>query len=147
MYEDIALPTLRPCPHEDYATIGAQVVRCWCHLFLARTNQAARIKGEFAMVMKQDFAEQVKAQADVWQSQIKQYQEQLNQGTEQVKVEYEKAIAQMQERADEARKLFEQAQRASETAWEDVYNANQRAFAELQKGWADAISRFGGIKK
>jgi len=109
--------------------------------------QAARIKGEFAMVMKQDFAEQVKAQMDVWQSQIKQYQEQLNQAGEQAKAEYKKAVAQMQERADEARKLLEQAQSASESAWKDVYDANQRAFAELQKGWADAVSRFGGTKK
>jgi ABC-type uncharacterized transport system auxiliary subunit len=147
MYEDMALPPLSPCPHEDYATIGTQVVRRGAVSFLARTNQAARIKGEFAMVMKQDFAEQVKAQMDVWQSQIKQYQEQLDQASEQAKAEYKKAIAQMQERADEARKLFEQAQRASETAWEDVCNANQRAFAELQKGWADAVSRFGGTKE
>jgi ABC-type uncharacterized transport system auxiliary subunit len=144
MYEDMALPPLRPCPHEDYATIGIQVVRCGAVSFLARTTKQP---GESAMVMKQDFAEQVKAQVDVWQSQIKQYQEQLNQASEQAKAEYKKAIAQMQERTDEARKLFDQAQRASETAWEDVYNANQRAFAELQKGWADAISRFGGTKE
>ena len=94
------------------------------------------------MGMKQDFAEQVKAQMDVWQSQINQYQEQLSQAGEQAKVEYEKAVAQMQEKADEARKLFEQVQTANESAWMDVYNANQRAFAELQKGWADAVSRW-----
>ena len=49
--------------------------------------------------------------------------------------------------ADEARKLFEDAQSASESAWQDVHRANQKAFAQLQKGWADAVSRFGRRKK
>ena len=30
-----------------------------------------------------------------------------------------------------------------ESAWKDMQTANQKAFAELQKGWAEALSRFG----
>jgi len=99
------------------------------------------------MVMKQDFAHRVKAQMDVWQGQIKDYQEQLEQAGDKAKAEYKKAVALMQKRADEARKLFEDAQSASESAWQDVQRANQKAFAQLQKGWADAVSRFGRRKK
>jgi hypothetical protein len=33
-------------------------------------------------------------------------------------------------------------QAANETAWKDMQTATQKAFAELQKGWADALSRF-----
>jgi len=29
-----------------------------------------------------------------------------------------------------------------ESAWKDMQSANQKAFAELQKGWAEALSRF-----
>jgi hypothetical protein len=39
-------------------------------------------------------------------------------------------------------KMFEQVQAANETAWKDMQTANQKAFAELQKGWAEALSRF-----
>jgi hypothetical protein len=39
-------------------------------------------------------------------------------------------------------KMFEQVQAAHEIAWKDMQNANQKAFAELQKGWAEALSRF-----
>jgi len=83
----------------------------------------------------------------VSQGKIKDYQEQLNQAGEKAKAEYIKAMAQMQEKADEARKLFEHSQSATESAWKDMYAANQKAFAELQKGWAEALSHFGATKK
>ena len=44
--------------------------------------------------------------------------------------------------AEEARKLFQQVQSANESAWKDMQTATQKAFAEIQKGWADALSRF-----
>jgi hypothetical protein len=31
---------------------------------------------------------------------------------------------------------------ANEAAWKDMVHASQKAFAELQKGWAEAIARF-----
>ena len=31
---------------------------------------------------------------------------------------------------------------ANEAAWKDMVSASQKAFAELQRGWADAVSRF-----
>ena len=48
----------------------------------------------------------------------------------------------MEAKAEEARRLAEQVQSANETAWKDMQTATAKAFAELQKGWADAISRF-----
>ena len=53
-----------------------------------------------------------------------------------------KMVTQLQEKAAEAMKMFEQVQAANETAWKDMQTANQKAFAELQKGWAEALSRF-----
>jgi ABC-type uncharacterized transport system auxiliary subunit len=94
------------------------------------------------MSRKQNFAEQVKAQSDVWKAQIKDYQEQLEHAGAKAQAEYKKAIAQMKEKAADASKLFKQVQAANETAWKDMKTATQKAFAELQKGWADALSRF-----
>jgi hypothetical protein len=53
-------------------------------------------------------------------------------------------MEQTQAKADEARKLAEQVRSANEAAWKDMVTASQKAFAELQKGWADAVSRFYG---
>ena len=84
----------------------------------------------------------MKAQSDVWKAQIKDYQEQLEQAGAKTQAEYKKTVAQMEEKAADARKLFEQVQAANDTAWKDMQTATQKAFAELQKGWADALSRF-----
>ena len=84
----------------------------------------------------------MKAQSDVWQAQIKDFQEQLEQASAKGQAEYMKMVTQLQEKAAEAMKMFERVQAANETAWKDMQTANQKAFAELQKGWAEALSRF-----
>jgi predicted nucleotide-binding protein (sugar kinase/HSP70/actin superfamily) len=94
------------------------------------------------MSLKQSFADQVKAQSDVWKAQIKDFQEQLEQASAKGQTEYMKMVTQLEEKAAEALKMFEQVQAANETAWKDMQTANQKAFAELQKGWAEALSRF-----
>jgi hypothetical protein len=48
----------------------------------------------------------------------------------------------MQAKAEEARKLAERVRSANEAAWKDMVAASQKAFVELQRGWADAASRF-----
>jgi RNA polymerase-binding transcription factor DksA len=95
------------------------------------------------MSLKQSFADQVKAQSDVWNAQIKDFQEQLEQASAKGQGEYMKMVTHLQEKAAEAMKMFERVQAANETAWKDMQTANQKAFAELQKGWAEALSRFG----
>ena len=94
------------------------------------------------MPLQQDFAEQVKAQTEIWRSQIKAYQEQMEQAGTRAMTEYKRAVEQMEAKAEEARRLAEQVQSANETAWKDMQTATAKAFAELKKGWADAISRF-----
>jgi uncharacterized coiled-coil DUF342 family protein len=96
------------------------------------------------MAIQQNFVDQLKAQSDVWKAQVKDYQEQLEQMGEKARGDYEKAMAQMKAKAEEAGKLAEQVRGANETAWKDMVGASQKAFAEMQKGWADAVSRFQG---
>jgi hypothetical protein len=80
--------------------------------------------------------------SEIWQAQTKDYQERLEQAGEQARAEYKKAVEKMQTTAEEARKLAETTSSANEAAWKDMVTANQKAFAELQRGWADAVSRF-----
>ncbi|BAT58892.1 hypothetical protein GJW-30_1_01420 [Variibacter gotjawalensis] len=88
------------------------------------------------------FAEQVQQQQEVWQAQIKDYQAKLEAASGQAKEEYAKALAQLQAQSEAAKGLAAQAQAAGETAWNDMKTASEKAFAEMQKGWADALSRF-----
>ena len=94
------------------------------------------------MSLKEDFADHIKSQSEIWRAQIKDYQEQLNRAGEQARADYQKAVSQMQTNAEEARKLFEKVQSASEAAWQGMHSATQKSFAELQKGWADALAHF-----
>jgi flagellar hook-basal body complex protein FliE len=94
------------------------------------------------MTLKQNFVEQLKAQNDIWRAQAKDYQERLQQAGEQARAEYKKAMEQMEAKIQDAAKLAEQVRGANETAWKDMVTASQKAFAELQRGWAEAVSRF-----
>ena len=94
------------------------------------------------MTLKQNLAEQLKAQSDIWRAQAKDYQERLEQAGEQARAEYKKAMEQMEAKIQDSAKLAEQVRSANEAAWKDMVTATQKAFAELQRGWAEAGSRF-----
>jgi hypothetical protein len=94
------------------------------------------------MAMKQDFANQLSAQSDIWNAQLEDFRERLQTIGQKGRTETENAIGQMQAKAEEARKLAERVRSANEAAWKDMVAASQKAFVELQRGWADAASRF-----
>ena len=94
------------------------------------------------MSQKEVFAEQLKAQGEVWQAQLVDYQEKLELAGETARSEYKKALQQMETQARAVNTLLQGVRNVNEAAWKDVETARQKAFAELQKGWADAISRF-----
>jgi hypothetical protein len=95
------------------------------------------------MALKQDFAKQLEAQIAVWQGQINDHQELMKQAGAKAQADAEKPVKQLQQQADEAKKLLTQVRDASEAAWKDLHAANLKAFEQLQKGWADALKRFG----
>jgi DNA anti-recombination protein RmuC len=94
------------------------------------------------MALKQDFAKQIEAQIAVWQGQIKEHQDQLRQAGAKAQADADKAVKQLQQQAEEAKKLLGQVRDESEAAWKDMQAANLKAFEQLQKGWADALKRF-----
>lgn len=76
------------------------------------------------MSLKENFAEQLKAQSDVWRAQAKDYQERMQQAGEQARAEYKKAMEQMETSIQDAAKLAEQVRGANEAAWKDMVAAN-----------------------
>ena len=95
------------------------------------------------MSLKQDFAKQIENQIAVWQAQIRDHQDRLAQAGAEARANYEKAIAGMRESVERANRLLAQSREAQESAWKDMQAASQGAFEQLQKGWADALRRFG----
>jgi hypothetical protein len=95
------------------------------------------------MSLKQESAKQIEAQIAVWQAQIRDHQERLAQAGAEARANYEKAIAGMRENVEQANRLLAQAREAQEGAWKDMQVASQSALEQLQKGWADALRRFG----
>jgi hypothetical protein len=94
------------------------------------------------MTIKQDFQKQVEGQLAVWQAQVTDHQERLAKAGADARADQEKVIVSLRESAGQAKKLLGQIQEAGEGAWNDMQAASQRAFEQLQKGWADALTRF-----
>jgi hypothetical protein len=94
------------------------------------------------MALKQDMARQIQAQIEVWQAQITAHRERMAQAGQEAKANSEKAIAQLQDNAEQAQKLLRQVQDANEGAWKDMQQASLQSLERLQKGWADALARF-----
>ena len=57
------------------------------------------------MAMQQDMAQQIQAQIQVWQAQIKEHQERLGQAGADAKAGYEKGLAQLRANVEEANRL------------------------------------------
>ncbi len=94
------------------------------------------------MAVKQEFQKLVEGQVAVWQAQIKDHQERMGQAGAEARANYETAIAQLRENAEEGNKLLQKVRDANEGAWKDMQAASQRSLEQLQKGWADALRRF-----
>ena len=93
-------------------------------------------------MMKEEFAEQMRTQSEIWKMQLKGYQDRFQQLGDKAREDYKKAMTDMEAKAEEARQMAERIRSANEAAWKDMFSASQKAFAEMQKGWADAIGRF-----
>jgi hypothetical protein len=94
------------------------------------------------MTLKKDLADQVQGQIAVWQGQIKAYQERMGEAGAQARAEQERSINTLRESAEQAGRLLGQIREANEGAWKDMQTASEKALAQLQQGWAEALKRF-----
>jgi len=95
------------------------------------------------MAVKQEFQKLVEGQVAVWQGQLQDYQERMAQAGTEVRASHERGLASLRDNAEQAKKLLGGVQSANEAAWKDMQAASQKALEQLQKGWADALGRFG----
>jgi hypothetical protein len=88
------------------------------------------------MALKQEFATQIQAQIDVWQSQIKEHQERLGKAGAAASAEYEKTMATLKENAEEGAALLQRVREANERAWSDKQSATQMHSLNCRKDGA-----------
>jgi hypothetical protein len=95
-------------------------------------------------MMQFDFTRQLESQMRIWEAQVREYQAQMQSASTQMRADYEKAVAEMQKNIERAKEMLDSTKDANETAWNDIGSASLKAFEQLQKGWADALSRYKG---
>ena len=89
-----------------------------------------------------EFADQLKAQSEIWRAQTKDYQERLEQAGEQARAEYKKAMEQMEAKSKKRSKARRAGPERQRGGLEGHGHRKPEGFAELQRGWAEAVSRF-----
>jgi hypothetical protein len=107
-----------------------------------RERRARSCREGYLMTLKKDLADQVQGQIAVWQGQIKAYQERMGEAGAQARAEQERSIGTLRENAERASRLLGQIREANEGAWKDMQTASEKALAQLQQGWAEALKRF-----
>ena len=95
------------------------------------------------MAVKQEFQKLVEGQVAVWQGQLKEYQERTAQTGAEARANYERSVANLRDNAEQAKRLLGEVQSANEAAWKDMQQVSEKALEQLQKGWAEALRRFG----
>ncbi len=93
-------------------------------------------------MMQFDFARQLESQMRVWEAQIREYQAHMQNAGTQARTDYEKAVAEMQGNIDNAKDMLGKVQEANESAWNDLSSSSLKAFEQLQKGWAEALTHY-----
>ena len=93
-------------------------------------------------MMQFDFTRQLESQMRIWEAQIREYQAQMQSASTQMRADYEKSVAEMQRNIEKGQEMLKQAQSANETAWQDLSTSSLKAFEQLQKGWAEALTRY-----
>jgi hypothetical protein len=82
-------------------------------------------------------------QVAVWQAQTKDCQTRLTEAGAEARAGLEKAVAGLRVNTEQAKRLLGQVQEASEGAWKNMQSTSQKAFVQLQEGWANALKRVG----
>ena len=93
-------------------------------------------------MMQFDFTRQLESQMRIWEAQLREYQAQMQSAATQMRADYEKAVVELQGQIDTGQEMLKQVQSANETAWNDISSASLKAFEQLQRGWAEALSRY-----
>ncbi|MCF8129709.1 MAG: hypothetical protein K9N10_14465 [Deltaproteobacteria bacterium] len=94
------------------------------------------------MSTKDAYVKKLHAKLDEWNAQIDKMKAKADQAEADSRIEYNKRIAELQEKRNETKEKLETLREAGEGAWEDLKSGVQLAVESMEEALASAKSRF-----
>ena len=94
------------------------------------------------MMNRDEYIQKLKAQLDEWNAEAKKWEHKAQEAQAHMKAEYEKQLAAVNGRRDEALYQMKLLQSASQDAWQDVMKGAEQAWKNMQDAFDQARSHF-----
>ena len=91
---------------------------------------------------KDEYVEKLKSQLDQWNAETSRWEEKARVATTEMKAEYEKHLATLAARREEAMYQMKLLQGASTEAWKDMMQGADAAWGQMQDAFTKARSHF-----
>lgn len=94
------------------------------------------------MVNRDEYVQKLKSQLDQWNAEAKQWEAKAQEAQSHMKAEYEKQLAAVNSRRDEALYQMKLLQNASADAWQDMMRGTEQAWKNMSEAFTKARSHF-----
>ncbi|MEX2240892.1 MAG: hypothetical protein WD775_09405 [Burkholderiales bacterium] len=94
------------------------------------------------MMNREEYVQKLKSQLDQWNAEAAQWEQKAKDAQAHMKAEYEKQLATINSRRDEALYQMKLVQNASHDAWQDMMRGADEAWKNMQQAFDKARSHF-----
>lgn len=94
------------------------------------------------MMNRDEYVQKLKAQLDQWNAEAANWETKAKEAQSHMKVEYEKQLAALNSRRDEALYQMKLMQSASTDAWQDMMRGTEEAWKNMHEAFNKARSHF-----
>jgi len=94
------------------------------------------------MMNREEYVQKLKTQLDEWNAEAKKWEQKAQEAQAHMKAEYEKQLATLNSRRDEALYQMKLLQGASQDAWQDMMKGADQAWKSMQEAFDRARSHF-----
>lgn len=94
------------------------------------------------MINRDEYMQKLKAQLDEWNAEARKWEAKAKEAQSHMKAEYEKQLAALNARRDEALEQMKRLQGASADAWQDVMRGADEAWKNMHDAFNKARSHF-----
>jgi len=94
------------------------------------------------MMNREEYVQKLKAQLDEWNAEAKKWEQKAAEAQSHMKAEYEKQLAALNSRRDEALYQMKLMQGASHDAWQDMMRGADEAWKNMHEAFNKARSHF-----
>lgn len=94
------------------------------------------------MMNREEYVQKLKTQLDEWNAEAKKWESKAGEAQSHMKAEYEKQLAAVNARRDEALKQMKLMQNASADAWQDMMRGTEEAWKNMGEAFTKARSHF-----